>query len=175
MKNFGIFILGLIIGLIAMYFYCQATSKDFYDENLDDPSKPIGLISPEEAKVLDRDYNPRYRLISDSIVTRKGGDNRSSWYALDELKKYLSYAESQAIDFGYTMNGVRIYLGAYPNEGDEPGYTTMFFVPTGIKNKSRGALFNHSFQGGLGSPDIPEGDVLNQGGAGRPPGANYPQ
>jgi len=172
MKNFGIFIFGLIIGLIAMYLYCQANSKDVHDEKSDDISKPSGLISPEEAKALDRAYNPRYKLISDSIVTRKGGDNRSSWYALDDVKNYLGYAENQAKDLGYTMNGLRIYLGAYPDKGEEQGYTTMFFVPTGTQNKSKGALVNMQLEN---KGDIPGGDALNMGEDGIPPGANYSQ
>lgn len=169
MKNFGLLILGVIIGGLGMYFYCCDTEVAVVE-----PSKPKGLISPAEAKTLDQAYNPRYKLISDSIVTRPGGDNRSTWYALEEVKTYLDYAEHQAKDLGYTMDGVRIYLGAYPKSNDGEGYTTLFMVPTGVQNKSEGNTLGLSFKKGDGR-DIPGGDGLNHGSHGDPPAATYPQ
>tara|TARA_R100000951_G_C2564388_1_gene156657 strand:- start:79 stop:345 length:267 start_codon:yes stop_codon:yes gene_type:complete len=86
--------------------------------------------------------------------------------------EYLKYAENEFKELGYTMDGVRVYLGAYPTEA-EVGYTTMFMVPTGVENISQGnsSLFNMLPPGG---GDIPGGG-LNGGGPGMPPPANYPQ
>ncbi|TXD84184.1 hypothetical protein ESY86_06260 [Subsaximicrobium wynnwilliamsii] len=174
MKNFGLLILGIIIGAIAMYFYVQQNSSDL--EGVD-PTEPKGLITAEEAKTLDRAYDPRYKLISDSIVTREGGDNRSSWYALEEVRTFLDYAEDQAKKNNYTMNGIRIYLGAYPESNEGQGYTTMFMMPTGYsanQNKSEGNLLGLSLKRG-DDGDIPGVGGLNHGSEGKPPGANYPQ
>ena len=168
MKNLFLFLFGLIIGAAAVYFYC---CKEVATPIVEEIIKPKGLISPSEAKTLDVAFNTRHQLISDSIVKRP--DNRSSWYALDDMRNYLNYAEKQARDLGYTMNGIRVYLGAYPNVKDEVGFTTMFFIPTGYQITSEGAMFstNASQKGG----DISGGDGLNMGSGGDPPSANYPQ
>ncbi|MEY8848628.1 hypothetical protein AB9K26_07420 [Psychroserpens sp. XS_ASV72] len=168
MKKLVLLILGFILGALAMYFYCQ---KETPIEML--PPPPKGMITPAEATVLDKAYNERYQLISDSIVTRKGGDNRSSWYALEDVQDFLQIAQSQAKDLGYTMNGVRIYLGAKPTDSQGAGYTTVFMMPTGYLNTSEGNMFNFMFQGGKN--DIPGGNGLDNGEDGDPPGANYPQ
>ena len=164
MKNFMILIIGIIIGALAMYYY-------FDQPQALDIQAPKGLITPEQAKTLDQAYNPRYRLISDSIVKRKGGDNRSSWYGLNEVRNYLNYAENEAKQLGYTMDGVRIYLGAHPDQNGEAGYTTMFFIPTGKQNKANASLFNFSMASN--GDDIPGGGGLDHGNQVDPPGANY--
>lgn len=167
MKNVLMLIFGIIIGALAMYFYCfqpNAESKI---------TAPKGLISSDQAKTLDQAYNERHRLISDSLVKREGGDNRSAWYELNQVRNYLIYAENEAKELGYTMDGVRIYLGAHPNENGKAGYTTLFFVPTGKPNKATASLFNFSMQSGGG--DIPGGGGLDFGNRGNPPDANYPQ
>lgn len=167
MKNLLVLILGIVIGALAMYYYsCQPKTGMT-------TSTPKGLITSDQAKKLDEAYNSRYKLISDSIVTRNGGDNRSSWYGLDQVRQYLNHAESEAKELGYTMDGVRIYLGAHPDENGEAGYTTMFFVPTGKPHKAEASLFNLSMQ--LTGSDIPGAGGLDFGTHGHPPGANYPQ
>ncbi len=150
-----------------MYFYCQ---KDAPVEML--PPPPKGLITPKEAMILDKAYDQRYQLISDSIVTRRGGDNRSAWFSVEDLQNFLYYAENQAGELDYTMNGIRIYAGAEPADAQGAGYTTMFIMPTGYKNKSEGNML--MFQPG-GKGDITGGAGLNHGTNGEPPGANYPQ
>ncbi|WP_299390626.1 hypothetical protein [uncultured Gelidibacter sp.] len=167
MKNLLLLILGILIGAFITYFYFSKTDADFAI------NAPKGLISPEQIKTLDNAYNPRYKLISDSIVTREGGDNRSSWYGLDQVRDYLNYAEDEAKQRGYTMDGVRIYLGAHPDQDGKAGYTTMFFVPTGKLVKTEASMLNFSLQNG--SSDIPDGEGLDMGGHGYPPSANYPQ
>ena len=172
MKKLGPVLLGIIIGVVASYFYFGKT--DVQPSGLDaaDISAPKGLIKPNEAIALDKAFNSRHQLISDSIVKRP--DNRSSWFSLEDVRNYLAYAENQTRELGYTMDGVRVYLGAYPNSGEEPGYTTMFMVPTGSKTPatSDGSMLNFYVQDGGG--DIPGGDGLNKGGNGVPPNGNYP-
>lgn len=170
MKKLVLLILGFLLGALAMYFYC--CKQDPVDLTETAPTPPKGLITPSEAIALDKEYDPRYQLVSDSIVTRDGGDNRSSWFSMEEIESFLLYAENQAGELDYTMNGVRIYLGAYPTVDEVPGYTTMFMMPTGYKNSSQGSMFMMQ-KGGNG--DITGGDGLNKGDSGDPPGANYPQ
>ncbi|WP_422104852.1 hypothetical protein [Winogradskyella sp.] len=170
MKNFGLFILGLIIGALVVYFYCCN------DANISDPpeiEEPEGLITPSEAMVLDQAYNLRHRIISDSLFSNAPtSDNRSSWYALEDITSYIEYAQEQADSLGYTLDGLRLYAGAYPDTKEGPGLMTMFFIPTGTKNTAQGSLFPIP-QGG--SNDIQGAKGLNYGQNGHPPGANYPQ
>lgn len=170
MKNFGLFILGAIIGASAVYFYC---CNDFDVTDPPEIVEPKGLITQKEAKVLDEAYNLRHNIISDSLFKNtETGDNRSSWWPIENIQNYITYAENQAGELGYTLDGLRLYLGAHPDADGETGLTTIFFIPTGTKNTSQGSVFP-SLQSG--SEDIPGGDGLNFGQQGHPPGANYPQ
>jgi hypothetical protein len=136
-------------------------------------TSPKGLIKPNEAIALDQAYNLRHRIVSDSLFSNtKTGDNRSSWWSIEEIQNYINHAENQAGELGYTMDGLRVYLGAYPDIKGEAGLTTMFFVPTGILNTSQGSMFPMPQDG---SGDIKGADGLNFGGHGNPPGVNYPQ
>ncbi len=163
-------VLGIVIGALISYFYFGSQTTDD-DQKVQARPEPTGLISPEEARTMDMAFNSRHQLISDSITKRP--DNRSSWWALDNLRSYLDYAENEAMNQDYTMDGIRVYLAAYPNEGEEVGYTTMFFVPTGISNASKGSMFNFNYLEGSGDISTIEG--FNNGGSGNPPDSNYPQ
>jgi len=170
MKNFGLLILGFVLGILAMYFFC------YNNQNMSpEPPEikpPSGIISPDVIKTLSQAYNERYQIINDSLFKgSKTGDNRSSWYKLEEIENYLAYAKQQANNNGYTLDGLRLYLGAHPDTGNEKGLTTLFFVPTGYENVSEGTFF--SLQDG--SNDLVGSDGLDMGKNGRPPGANYPQ
>ncbi len=128
-------------------------------------SNPKGLITPEQAKILNDAYTPRCELVSKDITKRP--DNRSVWYSLEEIENFLSYAKEQAKELGYEMDGIRIYCGAYPEEKGEAGYSTSFIIPTSsneIGKESNGQ-----------SHDIQQASGLNKGSQGDPPNANYPQ
>ena len=172
MKKFGLLLLGIILGALAMYFYCCKNQTEMMSEP---PTlAPKGIITSKQAGVLDQAYNLKHRIINDSLFKKStdGGDNRSSWWSIEDIQNYINHAENQAGELGYTMDGLRVYLGAYPKVDGQEGLTTMFIVPTGKENKSKGSMFP-IFQGGSG--DIKGADGLNLGTQGHPPGANYPQ
>ena len=164
MKKLALVILGIILGALAMYFYFHS------DKNTNDMAQePKGMITPAEITALTQAYNDRYQTITDTYF--KGiadGDNRSSWYSLEDLESFLAIAKQEATDAGYTMDGVRLYLGAHPKVDNIPGFTTLLFVPTGYEGNSQ------ANKGG-GSVDIPGNNGFDRGGNGIPPGANYPQ
>lgn len=156
-----------------MYFYStNSTDAEMTSEAAF--TAPKGIISPKQAMALDTTYNLKHRIINDSLFKKStdGGDNRSSWWAIEEIQNYINHAENQAGELGYTMDGLRVYLGAYPNAKGETGLTTMFFIPTGTKIIGQGGMIP-SIQGASG--DIQGADGLNIGQHGKPPGANYPQ
>jgi hypothetical protein len=172
MKKFGFLILGIILGALAMYYYCCSGKMDIMSES---PSTvPKGIITSKQASVLDAAYNLKHRIISDSLYkhSTNGGDNRSSWWSIEAIQGFINYAENQAGELGYKMDGLRVYLGAHPNVNGQTGLTTMFIVPTGTKRLSQGSVFPFMQGGGF---DIPGGDGLNMGKDGVPPSANYPQ
>ena len=130
-------------------------------------SKIKGLISPEEAKALDAQYTERYDLTSRDITKRP--DNRSNWFSIEDLEKFIAHAKDQAKNkFKVELSGIRIYNGAYKSEDGKGGYSTVFLIPT--SENSLGKDGN-----GDDHPDIQGADGLNRGSAGNPPGANYPQ
>lgn len=171
MKNLSLFVLGIVLGAVVMYFYCCDSDTDF--ESGQPIVAPKGVITSKEAKTLDAAYNIKHQIINDSLFKKStdGGDNRSSWWSLEDIQNYINYAEHQSGELGYTMNGMRVYLGSYPDDESGTGLTTMFMVPTGVKNVAKGSML--SLQGG--NNDIFDADVLNRSEHGKPPSANYPQ
>ena len=158
-------LIGAIIGAAIVYFgWCKTSNMK------DQPTGPKGIITPKEIKTLDAAFDSRHKLISDTIVKRP--DNRSSWYSLKDMREYLDYAENQAKELGYNMDGIRVYLGANADEVNTVGFTTMFFVPTGSKNTADESMPSVDK---TGSKDIPGGYGLDMGSGGDPPNANYPQ
>ena len=127
---------------------------------------PKGLITPTEIETLTQAYDDRYNAINSVVFSGTGvKDNRSSWFSLDDLRNYLTLVEGQAKTAGFTMDGVRIYPGAHPGDGEAPGLSTFLFVPTGYRTGEEGG----------GSGDLTEGNGLNKGTDGEPPFSNYPQ
>lgn len=167
MKQLAYFIIGLGIGFLACKYLFQPEDIKGDMEEVE-IVKPKGVITPERAMELDKNFNERHALIKNELGI---DDNRSSWYSLKDIQDYLVYAEDQAKDLGATMDGVRIYVGAY----EDKGLTTMFLVPTASSKMQKGSSspFGMFTQGGSG--DLNGADVLNMGGAGYPPSANYPQ
>ncbi len=136
--------------------------------------EPKGLITPERAKELDANWTATRVSAIENAIGKP--DNRSVKFSLEDMRNYLDYAENQAKDLGYTMDGVRIYFAAYGEHetNGKAGQATVFLVPTGTKNVSEANMFSFMIEGEHGG-DISGGDGLNFGGDGNPPSANYPQ
>ncbi|PNW28948.1 hypothetical protein [Formosa algae] len=139
------------------------------------PEKPKGLISESRGIELSDNYTPRYELISKSIQME---DNRSVWFSLDTLEKYVKYAKyetDQILKGKDQMNGIRLYLGAYSKTEtleSKANYTTVFLVPTYNTTKSKASVLPSTVV--LESSDVPGGSPLNEGDLGEPPGSKYP-
>jgi len=172
MKKLTYIILGILIGALATYYFCPRTLEAQEEVAI---VKPKGVITPAQAKVLNNNWTEYRKAAVDSAARKQGRDvdNRSTWWSLDDIENYIIYAKNQSNDLGYNMTGIRVYLGVYgKSAGDsEKGYSTMFIVPTGKKSRDEASSFNLFTLPSDG--DVPEGDPLNGGSKGAPPGGGY--
>ena len=169
MKKTSLFLLGIILGALATYFFCPRLPKAETMETR--IVKPKGVISVEKAKELNANWTLHRKAAVDSAAQKQGRkqDDRSTYWSLVDVEDYLVYAKSQADSLGYDMTGLRVYLGVYgKNAGQaKKGLTTMFITPTGKPSKSEASSMN--LQSGHG--DLPI-DPLNNGSGGT---GRYPQ
>lgn len=137
-------------------------------------------ITAEEAKELNRNFeNTRSKELNKIVKNEKAHihekDAISSWFSLDELKEYIAYVEAEGKAKDITVNGIRIYFGAYSEKDknkDKNGLSTLFLVPTQSKI---GAQQKEDIMSVEGSSDITDIDAMNRGVLGYPPSATYPQ
>jgi len=138
------------------------------------------LIKPAEAKELNQNFIKTRSKELDKIVERETGkpkekDAISTWFSLDEIKEYIAFVEAEGKLKNITVNGLRIYFGAYSkneNKASKKALSTVFLVPTQAKARS---LESDNLGSGGSNSDISDIDGMNQGQTGYPPSAEYPQ
>ncbi|GAA3590822.1 hypothetical protein Q4Q39_15605 [Flavivirga amylovorans] len=155
---------------LAFFLAIMAFSFQSCEEKPKPPKikAPKQIIDYEYAKELEDEYkNTRSAIINKHLGIE---DTREFWFDLEELKKYIAYVEQEADSLGYTRLGIRIYNGAYPKEKrfHDPGYSTVFLVPTGNKTKSK-ASFSPISSTFVINDNIHEIPAYNYGHAGKPP------
>ena len=163
----------LLTCLFTLFLFQSCTEVEVKHE------EPTQLISNDVAKELNRNYNnTRHRLVSQSINKE---DANSAWYSIKELENYIYYIKKQGKAKGYNVNGIRFYLGAYPNTSEyneKANMTTIFLTPTGkrtdVQKGSFLSLPAMTIQTLEENPDIEEIEPMNFGGMGHPPKATYP-
>ncbi len=163
MKKTSLFLLGIILGALATYFFCPRLPKDESSETK--IVKPMGVITQAQAKELNANWTLHRKAAVDSAAQKQGRnqDDRSTWWSLADVENYLVYAKSQSDSLGYDMTGIRLYLGVYgKNAGQtKKDLTTMFMVPTGKITKSEASVIMFPLKDG----DLPV-DPLNEGNGG---------
>ncbi|MDD3722417.1 MAG: hypothetical protein PHW92_08010 [Lutibacter sp.] len=130
-------------------------------------------ITSAEAKELNQNFVETRSKAIDVAIKKK--DALSSWFSMDELKNFIASVEKEGIDKGITVNGIRIYFGAYTSDDKNPeikNLSTVFLVPTQAKI---GAMQTDGLANEIASSDITDIDGMNRGGLGYPPSATYPQ
>ena len=140
----------------------------------------MSLIKPAKAKELNQNFIKTRSKELDKIVERETGkpkekDAISTWFSLDEIKEYIAFVEAEGKFKNITVNGLRIYFGAYPKnekKASKKALSTVFLVPTQAKVDAKQ---KDSLEGGGSNSDISDIDGLNQGQTGYPPSAEYPQ
>ncbi len=141
MKNVSYLILGLIIGALLTYYFCPRQLEEATTRII----KPKGVISQEQAKFLNEEWTMYRKAAVDSAAQKQGrkADTRATSWTLADIENYLAYAKNQSDSLGFTMTGIRVYLGVYGKNADETkrNLTTMFIVPTGKKALSKATTF----------------------------------
>ncbi|MDO5981469.1 hypothetical protein [Flavivirga spongiicola] len=130
--------------------------------------KPEQTIDYKYANHLEEEYkNTRGAIIKKYLEIE---DTREFWFELEKLKEYIAYVEQEAETLGYKNLGIRIYNGAYPKDKKypDPGYSTVFLVPTGNKITSKASFFPISLTV-VSDNNIQDIPAYNYGQAGRPP------
>lgn len=168
MKKLSYIILGFFIGAILTYYFCPR--PDTMAPMAVDP--PTGVITILEAEELSANWEKNNPTEMDSTIEIIGSKKvtRSVLWDLKNLEDYLYFAKNESDSVGYTMTGVRVYLGNYGKNAkpSKKNRNTMFIVPTGYKNTSKASSINFSF---IEDEDIPV-DPLNDGTGGD---GGYPQ
>lgn len=172
MKNNNL-LLPLTLSLLLVLSSCTEVKK--YGE-------PKQLITKDLAVSLNSNFNNSNRVLVTSN-SKEGDDANAVWYSIEELENYINYVKTQGTKKGYNVNGIRMYLGVYPETeeyGEKKGKTTIFLSPTGNKivTEKGGILTVNTTakeQGaGDDEADIEEINPLNFGTMGHPPKMTYP-
>ena len=140
---------------------------------------PKGLITPTEAKELNQQFIKTRSKDLNRIVKKESGNPKkedaiSSWFSLEELENYIAYVKEEGTKKGITVNGLRVYFGAYSNTAkkqDKKDLSTVFFAPTMAKPTTLQKSSSLEIET---SSDIEGIDALNYGTVGDPPSKEYP-
>tara|TARA_R110000868_G_scaffold147041_8_gene368210 strand:- start:895 stop:1413 length:519 start_codon:yes stop_codon:yes gene_type:complete len=145
MKKLGLIILGFIIGAVLTYYFCPRQIDDMYTMDVEKVI-PKDTISVAQAKILSKNWENNNATEIDSTFEVEGSKKkiRSVWWSLKEVNEYLAYAKAKSDSLGYTMTGVRVYLGNYGKNSNpiKKNRNTMFIVPTGPKKHSKASSLN---------------------------------
>lgn len=145
MKKLGSIILGFIIGAVLTYYFCPRPEGDMPTMHAENKI-PKDTISVAQAKILSNNWEKNNQTEIDSTIELEGSKKktRSVWWSLDEVNEYLTYAKAKSDSLGYTMTGVRVYLGNYGNVKNptKKNRNTMFIVPTGPRKTSKASSLN---------------------------------
>ncbi len=162
MKKLAYLILGFIIGAVLTYYFCPR--PDDMNAMAPEFDKPTGVITILEAEELSNNWEKNNKTEIDSTLDVEGSKKvtRSVKWTLKNLEDYLHFAKNESDSVGYTMTGVRVYLGNYGEKAkpSKKNRNTMFIVPTGYKNTSKASSLNLNFA--TAGDDIPV-DPLNDG------------
>ncbi|SFZ94275.1 hypothetical protein SAMN05428642_10440 [Flaviramulus basaltis] len=143
MKKLIYIILGFIIGAALTYYFCPREKIDMCEILVKVPKDTITVV---EATKLSDNWAKYNKTDIDSLIDVEGPrkKTRSVLWSLDEVNEYLVYAKAQSDSLGYTMSGVRVYLGNYGKNATPPrkNRNTMFIVPTGNKKTSKASSVN---------------------------------
>lgn len=139
--------------------------------------EPTQLITTNIALDLNKRYNEKRSGLILSDIGKE--DANAVWYSLEELENYINYIKTKGIEKGIEVDGIRFYIGVYPEDvvkyKEKAGLTTIFLSPTKKKTSNiseRSLVDTSSVEENI---DVTEIEPLNYGGYGNPPKITYPK
>lgn len=139
--------------------------------------EPTQLITSDIASDLNKRYNEKRSGLILSDIGKE--DANAVWYSLEELENYINYIKTKGSEKGIEVNGIRFYIGVYPEDEvkhkEKAGLTTIFLSPTKKKSSNileRSLVDTSSVEENI---DVTEIEPLNYGGYGNPPKITYPK
>ncbi len=162
----------VILFIVFSFFALQSCCSLCYT------GKPSNTISLEKATDLENEWvATRAESIQRNL---RYEDTREFNFTFENLEQYLGYVKHLGDSLGIDKEnlGIRIYFGAYPNRGeitenDDPGYATVFLIPTHKVKRTKGVNRSTTDSTGRGSDydnlTSPKSPVLNMVHGGKPP------
>jgi len=152
MKNLVKTIVPLLLGIVIGYYLCGAdspsnASPDPKDGNGGAPTvdtkEPPGIISVAQAIDLHQNYIGetkdafnRYQVINKVVANTLQKDDFKDtqfvWFPINEIRSYVKYLNKveRKNPKNPKISGIRIYFGAYDQQGKYPHQQTVFLTPT---------------------------------------------
>jgi len=124
--------------------------------------RPVKCITVEEARALQNNWTKS----RGREIERGQGyeDTREFWYSIAELEEYIEFVKEKSQEQGIKNPGLRVYLGAYPSQGQKKSFTTIFLSPT--KPPAEGESLNENGEEQVNNYSI---EALNDSHSGHPP------
>lgn len=140
MENLLLIIVALIIGIAIGYFLFKKLNGGTTSPPTIDPGdigKPHGVIEVDDAIALHQNYkNTRYNVINEIMANATNNpdfkDTQFVWFSYEKMRKYMRYLEviQKKNKGNKPISGIRVYFGAYDDNGMIPNQQTVFFTPT---------------------------------------------
>lgn len=113
----------------------------------------MSLITTKEAQVLCENFINTKSPELDKITGKEDANN--IWFSIEDLENFLTTAREQLNAEGKSIDGVRVYLGSYPEnyeEKNKANMTTVFMVATseneeGLSIDYQGVVMNRGLSG----------------------------
>ncbi|WP_343485637.1 hypothetical protein [Allomuricauda sp. d1] len=144
----------LAYGLSLLFLVSCVEKEKKQDGAQEDPPKmeeeevktPDDIISLKEAKVLCENYEERrVEAITEYEMQQNGSEEFVPTQFIDfdfkTIRKYVRYIEREARKAGVKPDSLRIYLGNYGPDGQDPNRNTVFLLPTAKINGERGGFY----------------------------------
>lgn len=146
--------LSLLLSLVLVFLIsCQDRSKkddtgdEVTDETSDQVKEPTGIISLNEAKALCENYENRRAkaIIEFEMAQNNSGEEFVPTQYIDfdlkTMKQFIKYVEAEARKAKVKPDSLRIYLGNYGAEGQDPNRNTVFLLPTATIAGDHGGFY----------------------------------
>lgn len=141
-----------ILGLLLLInLACEEQAKKQTLEVLEESvltSKPKGIISLAEAKVLCTNYEDRripgilkFETAQSNADDAKFVPTQFIDFDYETIKKYIKYVEERAAKANVKPDSLRIYYGNYGASGKDTNRNTVFMLPTTTIAGDHGGFF----------------------------------